>query len=176
VSEQREKSSLRSAAEFLLMLALCIAFVFGFVRPVVASPVYVPSESMLPTLEVWDRVLVNELADDFSGPRRGDVVVFENPQTSELNIKRAAGLPEDSVKLRAGNLYINGEPVEEPYVEGSATSTTFGPVRVPEGHYFVLGDNRGNSVDSRAFGPVPEGSLVGEALLRFRPPGRTGAL
>lgn len=81
------------------------------------------------------------------------------------------------MEFRDGRLYIDGEFVEEPYVNELAPNTTFadtsfGPVRVPENHYFVMGDNRGNSTDSRVFGPVPEESLIGEALFRFWPPGR----
>lgn len=175
--ERRKKSRLRGAVEFSLMLAISFAFVFGFVRPVVASPVYVPSESMLPTLEVWDRILVNKLADNFSEPERGDIVVFESPEeSSELLIKRTIGLPGESVELRGGDLYINGEFVEEPYVADTAPPTSFGPVEVPEGHYFFMGDNRGGSVDSRAYGPVSEENLIGEALLRFWPPGRVGSV
>lgn len=178
MSERNErKSSARGFLEFLVMLAVSFALVFGFVRPVVASPVYVPSESMLPTLEVWDRILVNKLADNFSEPDRGDIVVFESPaESSELLIKRAVGLPGETLELREGELYINGEFVEEPYVNPAAPPVSFGPVRIPEDHYFFMGDNRGNSTDSRVYGPVSEEALIGDALLRFWPPGRIGAV
>ncbi len=160
------------------MLALCFVFVFGFVRPVVASPVFIDSGSMIPTIEIDDRVLINKLADDFSTPERGDIVLFDDPAGGETPlIKRTIGLPGETVELRNGDLFINGSPVEEPYVNDAAPSVTFfGPVEVPEGHYFVMGDNRGNSLDSRIFGPLPEDSIIGSALFRFWPPGRAGAV
>jgi signal peptidase I len=175
VSEERRRSRLRGAVEFLLMLAVSFALVFGFVRPVVASPVFVDSGSMIPALQIHDRLLINKLSDDFSEPERGDIVLLEDPAGGDTPlIKRAVGLPGETVELRNGDLFINGEFVEEPYVKDSAPDTNFGPVKVPGDHYFVMGDNRGNSLDSRTFGPVPEESLIGEALLRFWPPGRAG--
>lgn len=171
------KSPLRGGVEFLLMLAVSFALVFGFVRPVVASPVFVDSGSMIPALQIHDRLLINKLADDFSEPERGDIVLFDDPAGGETPlIKRTIGLPGETVEFRDDRLYIDGEPVEEPYTNDSASETTFGPVEVPEGHYFVMGDNRDRSLDSRVFGPIPEESLIGEALFSFWPPGRAGTL
>ncbi|MCA1688010.1 MAG: signal peptidase I [Actinobacteria bacterium] len=162
--------------EFLVILLVSFVLVFGFVRPVIAAPFYVGSESMDPTLEVWDRVLINKLAYDFVEPERGDIVLFESPEGGkDPLIKRVVGLPGERIELRNGRLFVNGEPEEEPYLRGRLPgATSYGPVRVPEDHVFVMGDNRNNSFDSRFFGPVPEENLIGEALFRFWPPGRAG--
>jgi signal peptidase I len=166
----------RTLLEFLVILLISFALVFGFVRPVIAAPFYIGSESMVPTLEVWDRVLINKLAYDLAEPGRGDIVLFESPEGGEDPlIKRVIGLPREKIELRNGRLFVNGEPTEEPYLRGRMPGvTSYGPVRVPEGHVFVMGDNRPNSFDSRFFGSVPDENLIGEALFRFWPPGRVG--
>jgi signal peptidase I len=171
----------RSLLELPVILLVSFVLVFGFVRPVVASPFYVGSESMVPTLKVWDRVLINKLAYDLEGPGRGDIVLFENPDGGEEPlIKRVVALPGDRLELRGGELYINGAKVDEPYLRretcarGMPRTCSFGPKTVPENHVFVMGDNRTKSLDSRFFGPVPEENLIGEALFRFWPPGRVG--
>lgn len=175
--DERRRPS-RPLLDFLLTLAVSFALVFGFVRPVVAAPFYVGSESMVHTLEVWDRLLINKLAYDFASPERGDIVLFEDPQGgAEPLIKRVVGLPGDTVEIRDDALYVNGKRQDEPYVNTrllDLQEDTYGPVRVPEGHFFAMGDNRGNSGDSRVFGPVPEEDLIGEALVRFWPPNRAG--
>ena len=167
----------RTLLELPIILLISFALVFGFVRPVIAAPFYVGSESMVPTLMVWDRVLINKLAYDFAEPKRGDIVLFESPEGGEDPlIKRVVGLPGDTIEVRAGTLYLNGKPQREPYVNNHFRNmqSPYGPTEVPEGHYFMMGDNRGNSADSRFFGPVPEENLIGEALFRFWPPGRVG--
>jgi signal peptidase I len=173
----------KSLLELPVILLISFVLVFGFVRPVDASPFYVGSESMVPTLEVWDRVLINKLAYDFEEPRRGDIVLFESPDgADEPLIKRVVGLPGETLELRKGVLFINGEKVEEPYLErkpcarGMPKTCSFGPKTVPQGHVFMMGDNRTNSLDSRFFGPVPEEDLIGPTLFRFWPPGRVGLL
>jgi signal peptidase I len=177
MSEERARRStaLRTLLELPVILLISFALVFGFVRPVIAAPFYVGSESMVPTLEVWDRVLINKLAYDLDEPERGDIVLFRSPDGGEDPlIKRVVGLPGDTILVRHDRLFVNGEPRREPYVndEFRELQTPYGPREVPEGHVFVMGDNRGNSQDSRFFGPVPEENLIGEALFRFWPPGR----
>jgi signal peptidase I len=179
VSEERPRRSaaLRTLLELPVILLISFALVFGFVRPVIAAPFYVGSESMVPTLEVWDRVLINKLAYDFAEPERGDIVLFRSPDGGEDPlIKRVVGLPGDRIAVREGTLFVNGEARREPYVNDRLRTPQgpYGPLRVPEDHVFVMGDNRANSQDSRVFGPVPEGNLIGEALFRFWPPGRVG--
>lgn len=177
MSERGRKSSARGAVEFLLIFAISLALVFGFVRPVVASPVFIDSGSMIPSLQIYDHLLINKLADDFSPPERGDIVLFEDPSGGPIPlIKRVIGLPGETLEFRSGDLFVNGELVEEPYVNEATPPTSLVQVRIPEGHYFVMGDNRGASTDSRVFGPVPKEDLIGEALFRFWPLGRVGAV
>jgi signal peptidase I len=178
----RRNVLLRSLLELPVILLISFVLVFGFVRPVIASPFYVGSESMVPTLQVWDRLLINKLAYDLEEPERGDIVLFRDPEGGEEPlIKRVVGVPGDEITVREGTLFLNGAPQKEAYVvkracvRGAPRTCSFGPVTVPKGHVFVMGDNRANSYDSRFFGPVPEETLVGEALFRFWPPGRAGS-
>jgi signal peptidase I len=184
--EEREKTSRKRRETLQLLLLMVIAFdlVFGFIRPFVAEPMYVPSESMAPTLQVGDRVLTNKLAYDFfSDPERGDLVVFEDTgqNKNEDTVKRVIGLPGDEISVEDGALLVNGSPPYEPYLDTEESATqeppaleTFGPVFVPKDHVFVMGDNRANSYDSRFFGPVPNENLVGKVSLRFWPTDRLG--
>jgi signal peptidase I len=174
-------ATLRAILEIPVELLVSFALVFGFVRPVVAAPFHIPTESMVPTLMVKDRLLVNKLAYDVESPRRGDIALFENQQGGEDPlIKRVVGLPGDVLELGSGRLFVNGEPLEEPYVKYDPCAPThpktcsFGPITVLKDHYFMMGDNRTRSFDSRFFGAVPEDDVIGEALVRFWPPGRAG--
>ena len=164
--------------EFVIILAISFALVFGVVRPFIVEAFVIPSESMVPTLMIGDRVLANKFIYDFTEPDRGDIVVFRTVEGGNENlIKRVIGLPGDRVEGRNGAIYINGERLKEPYVNKQLPDTsTFGPTTVPENSYFMMGDNRINSQDSRFFGSVPEDNLVGEAFLRFWPPDRLGPL
>ena len=177
----RRSALYRSLLEIPVILLISFALVFGFVRPVIASPYKIPTESMVPTIEVQDRILVNKLAYDLESPKRGDIVFFEDPVGGDKPlVKRVIGLPGDEIEIRDGELLLNGDPQEEPYLAEKLCdpdlplTCSFGPVTVPEGHVFVMGDNRTHSVDSRFFGPVPEEDLIGEALVRFWPPGHAG--
>ncbi len=164
--------------EFLIILLVAFALVFGFVRPFVMEAFYIPSESMLPTLKVGDRVFVNKFVYRFWEPGRGDVIVFESVEgENEDLIKRVVALPGDEVTFSRGVLRINGEAQEEPYVnERRPDRETYVPTIVPEGHVFAMGDNRANSRDSRFFGPVPVENIEGEAFASFWPPSRVGLL
>jgi len=183
---EREKTARKRRETLQLLLLMVVAFdlVFAFIRPFVAEPMHVPSESMTPTLQVGDRVLTNKLAYDFfSNPERGDLVVFEDTgkNKNEDTVKRVIGLPGDEISVENGTLLVNGSPPYEPYldteeaiVQETPALETFGPVFVPKDHVFVMGDNRANSYDSRFFGPVPNENLVGEVSLRFWPTDRLG--
>lgn len=164
-----------SAIDLVVVLALCLFFVFGVVRPFLVEPFFIPSESMSPTLNPGDRVLAAKPAYLLDGPARGDLVVFDDGDGAV--IKRVVGLAGDVVSVEDGVLVVNGESRREPYVDYELTdSTFFGPVTVPEGHVFVMGDNRSNSRDSRTIGPVSEEDLIGRVDLRFWPLDRAGPL
>jgi signal peptidase I len=180
---QAVKKKLPLFLDFLLQLLLCLVLVFGVVKPFVVEPFYIPSPSMVPTLEIGDRVLVNKFIYRFSDPQRGDIIVFRSVAEGGVDlIKRVVGLPGDKVELLHGQVFLNGQRQNEPYVvnkpcvSGRPKTCSYGPVTVPKGHYFVMGDNRANSEDSRFIGPVPKKTIVGEAFLRLWPPGRVGLL
>ncbi|MBA2442075.1 MAG: signal peptidase I [Rubrobacter sp.] len=147
---------------------------FGVVRPFVLELYLITSESMSPTLQAGDRVLAFKAAYRFTEPERGDLAVFRNGESGgESTIKRVVDLQGDTVAIRDGALFVNGEPRREPYVDYRLTDGNFfGPATVPEGHVFVMGDNRSNSLDSRFLGPIPEGDLLGEASFLLWPPDR----
>ena len=181
-TSERERRSARKKGgglvEYVVILLISFALVFGFVRPFVMEAFWIPSGSMIPTLQINDRVLVNKFIYRFTEPERGDIVVFESVDNSEQDlIKRVVGLPGDEISVRSGKLFVNGEPQEESYVNQKLPDVSFfAKTTVPEDHVFVMGDNRANSQDSRVFGPLPEENIEGEAFLRFWPPGRIGLL
>jgi signal peptidase I len=162
--------------EFLVILLIAFALVFGFVRPFVLEAFWIPSKSMVPALEVGDRVFVNKFIYRFHPPERHDIVVFESEEGSteggqEDLIKRVVGLPGDEISVQDGTLFVDGERQEEPYVNKQRPDTSsFGPTVVPEGEVFVMGDNRADSRDSRYIGPVPLENIEGEAFMIFWPP------
>ena len=178
------KKKLPLPLDFLLQLLLCLALLFGIVRPFVVESFYIPSESMVPTLEVGDRVLANKFIYRFEAPDRGDIVILNAGEgdTQETLIKRVIGLPGNKLELRHGKLFLNGQRQNEPYVvnepcvRGQPKTCSYGPLTVPKGRYFVMGDNRANSEDSRYFGPVSGDDIKGEAFLRFWPADRAGPL
>jgi signal peptidase I len=181
VREPRRSTSRKrggGVVEFLVILLVSFVLVFGFVRPFVVEAFYIPSESMIPTLRVGDRVLVNKFIYRFTEPERGDIVVFESVEGGgEDLIKRVVGVPGDRISVRRGKLLVNGEPQREPYVNDKYPDRSFSaPTTVPKGRVFVMGDNRANSRDSRFFGPVPKKKIEGEAFLRFWPPDRIAGL
>jgi signal peptidase I len=179
-SEERRPATKKSggALEYLVILLVSFALVFGFVRPFVMEAFWIPSGSMIPTLEIGDRVLVNKFIYRFTDPSRGDIIVFESVDNSNEDlIKRVVGLPGDKIAVRGGKLFVNGEPQREPYTNKKLPDRSFfARNKVPKNHVFVMGDNRGNSADSRVFGPLPEKNIEGEAFLRFWPPDRIGLL
>jgi signal peptidase I len=138
---------------------------------------YIPSESMLPTLQVGDRIVVNKIADDYD---RGNIVVFNKPDSWQaahaVLIKRIVGLPGETLEIRNNTVFIDGEELVEPYLAEGATMADYGPFTIPDGQVFVMGDNRTFSSDSRENGPVPLSDVVGRAALRIWPIGTFGGL
>lgn len=138
---------------------------------------YIPSESMVPTLQVGDRIVVNKLPDDF---HRGNIVVFEKPDTwnaaHAVLIKRIIGLPNETLEIRDNAVYIDGEKLVEPYLAEGATMADYGPFVIPDDNIMVMGDNRTFSSDSRENGPVPLSDVVGRAALRIWPLDAFGGL
>jgi signal peptidase I len=177
---QSRRSSRKSGGflEFLIILLVAFALVFGFVRPFVLEAFQVPSESMVPTLQVGDRFMANKFIYRFTEPKRGDIIVFRSVEGGEEDlVKRVVGLPGDEVTVQNGVLSVNGERQEEPYLNKRLPDSGFyGPAKVPEGNVFMMGDNRGNSRDSRFFGPVPLENIEGEAVVSFWPLSRIGLL
>jgi signal peptidase I len=170
--EPREEASPSRRWPWLLvavLAALVLAYAF------VAEPMRVSSSSMRPTLLPSDQVLVDKVTYRLREPRRGELVVFHPPVGGGLALKRVVALPADRVGVRDGVLFVNGRPVREAYVDyESVDGTFFGPVTVPDGRIFVLGDRRANSEDSRAYGSVPEDDVLGQAAFVMWPPGRAG--
>jgi len=154
---------------FLLAGAVALGLAL---RICVFEPAFVGSESMSPTLQVGDRVLVNKACYRDQPPARQEVVVFNPPEEShQALVKRVIGLPGDVVQHWKNDVFVNGQKLEEPYVHGHAPSYT-SPKRIPEGEFYVLGDNRDHSEDSRDWGSIPIERLRGKALLVYYPLGR----
>ena len=170
--EREKKKRKAGVAELVFTALVAFVLVFGFVRPFVVEAYRIPTESMVPTLEVGDRVLANKFLYRFTDPERRDIVVFDSvdEDDDQTLIKRVVGVAGDEIQVQGGVLYVNGEAQDEPYLNDADLSRGFyGPTVVPEGHIFVMGDNRGNSADSRVFGPLPLENLRGEAFMRFWP-------
>jgi len=182
----------------LILVALVIAVV---IKTFLVQAFWIPSSSMEDTLQVNDRVLVNKLAYRLGELDRGHIVVFDDPRgTPATNegfltaitrnvaeaiglstprsefIKRVIGLPGDTIEVRDNGVIVNGQRLIEPYVKPGSRMPDFGPVTVPAGEVFVMGDNRSASQDSRFFGAIPTEDIVGRAFLIIWPPGRWGGL
>jgi len=164
----------------ILLIALTVAIV---VRAFVIEAYFIPSVSMEPTLHIGDRVLVNKLGYDLHAIHRGDVVVFKSPPREVASdpsikdlIKRVIGLPGDQIQAINGQVYINGKLLKEPYLPPGTETTDLPLQTVPAGQYFMLGDNRGNSGDSRFIGTIPRNLIVGRAFVRVWPLSRLGLL
>jgi signal peptidase I len=199
-----KRSSGRGSFLRELPVLLLIAFVLAFLlRTFVLQVFYIPSSSMEPTLQIDDRMVVEKLTYRFREPIRGEVVVFEGddlgltdpdasvvtravrgvgqflgvvPASARDFVKRVIGLPGDEVLVEDGQVYVNGEPLDEPYVVYDDGSD-YGPVTVPEGHLFFLGDNRPNSSDSRrSLGFVPRDHVVGRSAVIIWPFDHAGSL
>lgn len=180
----RRSRNVRVTMEWVgvVVLALVAAFL---VKTFVLQTFFIPSASMETTLDIGDRVFVNKLAYSFHSVHRGDVVVFTLPAGESAGtgvddlIKRVIGLPGETVEARNGRIYINGRPLSEPWLPRGVSPAAGLPLvrqRIPADHYFLMGDNRGDSSDSRHFGPIPGDLIVGRAFVRIWPLSHLGFL
>ncbi|MBC7544486.1 MAG: signal peptidase I [Candidatus Sericytochromatia bacterium] len=170
-----------------------VAFVLAIgVHAAVAEARFIPSESMVPTLVIGDRLIVEKISPHFGAPRRGEILVFYPPQHEPVEmstgvrfvrwlgftpevayIKRVVGLPGETIAVHDGQVWINDKALVEPYTN-EAPSYEMPPQTVPPGHLFMMGDNRNNSQDSHVWGPLPIDNVIGHAAVRFWPITRLG--
>jgi signal peptidase I len=205
-TRKKERSAGGSLVELVVIVVVALGLALG-IQAFLVKPYRIPSESMVPTLEVGQRVLVNRLGNRFGDPDVGDVVVFHPPAGSESDtcgnpdrregqacnrptdaraevnfIKRIVAGPGDRIAIRDGHVIRNGRPVEEGYISDTCDGdlgrgcTMPVPIEVPAGHWFMMGDNRGESDDSRFWGPVPRDWIIGPAFATYWPPKRIGLL
>lgn len=203
-----KKSVASSAVELVLIVAAALGLAL-MIQAFVVKPYRIPSGSMLPTLHIDQRVLVNRLGADFSNPHVGDIIVFHPPRnypncadpnegesgsapggaracdvaqkqpSSETFIKRVVGLPGDRLSIRNGHVIRNGVEERDSYTVAcvGADACDFpGTITIPRGDYYMMGDNRPDSEDSRFWGPVPRAWIIGKAFFTYWPPGRIGFL
>ncbi len=162
----------------LMAVLLCTVLL----RTYVVQSFFIPSGSMLPTLQVGDRIIVDKLSYHLHDVHRGDIVVFARPPLEDQQyadlVKRVIGLPGETISSKDGDVYIDGKKLNEPWLPPAEQNQTGplagddphpqfnlpGPVHIPEGDYYVMGDNRTDSEDSRFFGPIPRSLIVGRAV------------
>jgi signal peptidase I len=180
----------RVTIDWLVTIVGAILIVLA-IKAWVVNPYRIPSSSMEPTLHCArpgpgceasfsDRVLANRFIYHFEKPRRGDIIVFNTPPEAAVKcgaggvfVKRLIGLPGETWSERNGYVYIDGKKLNEPYVQPARRDTrTIGPIHIPPGHYFFMGDNRASSCDSREWGTVPRANLIGKVFAIYWPPQR----
>ncbi len=201
-TKEKKQSPASSLVELVTIVAVALGLALG-IQAFLVKPFRIPSESMVPTLAIGQRVLVDRVSERFGNPDRGDVMVFKPPrgaddnacgvekpenepcprpteQRSDTNfIKRVVAGPGDTVALVGGHVVRNGKRVSEGFIRqctGGADCNFPKPVRIPADHWFMMGDNRGASDDSRFWGPIPKSWIVGGAFATYWPPGRIGLL
>jgi len=204
---QTKKPLARSAAELVLIVAVALGLALG-IQAFVIKPYEIPSASMLPTLHINQRILVDRIGSHFSSPHVGDIYVFHPPasetcadpaegennagqdgqaacdapqkrESTQTYVKRVVGLPGDRLSIRNGNVVRNGVQEKDPYTipcDGGGECTFPQTITVPKGDYYMMGDNRPDSLDSRFWGPVPKAWLIGKVFFTYWPPDRIGIL
>jgi signal peptidase I len=201
----KQKSTGGSIIELVVIVAVALGLALG-IQAFLVKPYRIPSESMVPTLEIDQRVLVNRIGNNFSDPKVGEVMVFHPPTgataesgpkcgvsvseselcpkptkgESDVNfIKRVVAGPGDKIRVDNGRVILNGKPLKEPYARPCGTGSGCdypGELTIPKDHYFMMGDNRGFSDDSRFWGPVPREWFIGGAFATYWPPKKIGLL
>jgi len=202
VARTKEKTTTGSLVELVTIVVVALGLALG-IQAFLVKPFRIPSESMVPTLEVGQRVLVDRVTKNFSDYGRGDILVFKPPAGADTNscgvrhssesscprptedrsdtnfIKRVVAVGGDRVKVIGGAVYINGRRADQSYArldEGCGICNLPQEIRVPEGYYFMMGDNRGASADSREWGPIPKDWVIGQAFATYWPPDKVGLL
>ena len=191
----RERWTLLAIAREMAVLAVTALVIAVIVKTFVAQAFYIPSGSMLPQLQIDDRVVVSKVSFRLHEPRRGDIIVFDapggepedssplparalrsivqsiglSPPSTDEYIKRVVALPGERVEGHDGKVLVDGRELVEPYLPPGVVTGDFAAVVVPPATVWVMGDNRGNSSDSRIFGPVPRSTVVGRAFTRVWP-------
>jgi signal peptidase I len=177
----------RWVLEWAIVLAVALALAVG-VRTYVAQMFYIPSGSMLPTLQIGERIVVDKLSYHLHSVQRGDIVVFKRPPLEQADysdlVKRVIGLPGETISSVDGRVFINGKALDEPWLSQPLPTTSPSPLpdafslnhpyTIPAGEYFVMGDNRANSEDSRYFGPIAGNLIVGKMAFEVWPLSDTG--
>jgi signal peptidase I len=198
----REKSGANQLVELLMIIAVAIGLAL-LIQAFLVKPYRIPSESMEPTLDVGQRVLVNRIGERFTSPKVGDIVVFHPPVGADVNecgapkppnqacalptkdrsktnfIKRVVGVGGDHIKIINGHVFRNGKREKDGYIrpcQPGDECTLPKQITVPKGYFFMMGDNRGASDDSRFWGPVPKKWVIGGAFATYWPPKRIGLL
>jgi signal peptidase I len=200
---KKPQSAGGSLLELVVIVAVALGLALG-IQAFLVKPYRIPSESMVPTLEIGQRVLVNRIGHSFTKPDVGDVVVFHPPEGADGDprcgvehpptqvcprpvprkdsvnfIKRVVAGPGDRIKVVHGRVWLNGKRQKEPFARpcGVGEGCDYPrEITVPAGHYFMMGDNRGSSDDSRFWGPVPDKWIIGGAFATYWPPKRIGLL
>ena len=202
MARSKEQSSRGSFVELVTIVAVALGLALG-IQAVLVKPFRIPSESMVPTLQIGQRVLVDRVTFRIGQPERGDVVVFKPPAGADENtcgvshssdspcpkataarsdtnfIKRVVAIGGDRIKVIDGRVYLNGRRQREPFInedKGCDICDLPRQIQIPKGMYFMMGDNRGESADSRYWGPVPKKWMIGQAFMTYWPPGRVGTL
>lgn len=195
--QNRKNRSFWQELPILILVALIVAVV---IKTFFFQAFYIPSGSMIPTLQINDRVLVNKMSYRFGAVERGDILVFDSPEAIDVErsfvsrvarsigeatgltspdtvlIKRVIGLPGETVEIRDNQVYVNGRPIAEPYLPDGIAMRDFEELVIPADHVFMMGDNRNQSRDSRVFGPIPREDIVGRAFVTVWPPRAWGGL
>jgi signal peptidase I len=176
---RRRRDRKRSAIEWVVVVVAAVVIAV-LLRSFVVQTFYIPSASMEPALQKNDRVVVNKLSYRLHDVHRGDIVVFTTPPGVNKSfkdlVKRVIGLPGETVEGRDGKVLINGVALPEKYLPAGTLTSDFGPYTVPPKSAWVMGDNRGNSEDSRVFKAIPERTIVGRVFVRIWPLNRLGLL
>jgi signal peptidase I len=175
-ADQEPKSRTKSAFREVVETIVFTLLIYFLVRTFLFENYRVVGSSMFPTLEDNQFLVVNKLAYRLQQPQRGDIIVFRDPHDKERKlIKRVIGLPGDVLEVRQGQVFVNDQRLEEPYIQDPARYSR-PPSSVPDGQYFVLGDNRNNSSDSSNWGTLPRENIVGKAWLSYWPPPLWGVI